>query len=327
MLTLGEKQELYQELAKLSGAGFGIREAAEVIRVNHDASFSAPLQAITAAIAEGKSIGSAFETVGREISSLEVWLISAGETSGRLAPAFQHLADYFELLDHARRRSTRAVIYPFFIIHLGILAAVVPAGILRGDSLGSSLLTVAVLIGVLYLVAGLAAWGARAQWRKAESDPKVDRRIRRLPWVGKARQNLSLARFTLVYHAGLLAGIHLKQVIRAAADASASGAIREAAETLVSRVEAGEPLGPGFLARSEFPRSFAQSYVTGELAGTLDSDLDRWRRQFDSEAVAAVERLSAALPRALYLLMLVVIGFSILRFYAGYFEMLNSLTE
>ena len=48
MLAIAEKQVLYQELAKLSGAGFGIREAAEVIRANHELVFSSPLHAITA---------------------------------------------------------------------------------------------------------------------------------------------------------------------------------------------------------------------------------------------------------------------------------------
>jgi type IV pilus assembly protein PilC len=314
------KHLFYLEVGKLLGAGFGIRQAADTLLKMHPPAAQAQLLSrLKQGLEAGKSIADAAAAAGT-LSPLEQSLIRAGERSGRLAPAFEHLADYFGLIANARRDVIRSLVYPVIVLHLGVFVATVPTALLAGKSLAAVAVNTAwALLGV-YLVAAGFAWVFHRLMKAAPQSAPADRALHRLPWIGKARHHLALARFCKVYHAGLLAALPMSECARLAADATQSATLREAALRLAHQAERGEALGPHFLRESAFPDPFARSYATGEEAGTLDTDLARWADQFRDESQSATRVAAAILPKLLYFLILLFAAWKIAAFFNGYYS-------
>jgi type IV pilus assembly protein PilC len=269
----------------------------------------------------GESITVAFGNDRKAISPLERSIIGAGERGGKLAPAFQHLADYFGMLTSARREVIKGLIYPIIILHLGIVIGILPQALMQGEMSASQILgsLVATLL-VAYALAFLAVIALRAVLGMAPENAGIDRLINRIPWVGKARRNLAMARFCKVYHSWLLAGIPIIETAGIAAEASRSGLVRDAGTRLVEVAKAGQPLGPRFLAEPAFPRNFARSYATGEEAGTLDTDLARWSKLFQDDAESSVKSAAVMVPKVMYFFILLFVAWKIVGVYSGYYE-------
>lgn len=323
------KHLFYTEMAKLLEAGFDIRKAAAVLLDTQlPAAQAAMLQGLNEGLAAGKSITDSFSKNPSLISELERNLIGAGERGGKLAPAFQHLADYFGMVASTRAEAVKSMIYPIIVLHMGIVIGTIPTAMMKGEASGGSMLLS--LLGnllVVYLVAFAVIMGVRALLKAAPTNANVDHQLTRLPWVGKARQNMAMARFCKVYHSCVLAGISIDETVKLATQASQSGVIRESGKQLMQTAKSGNPLGPDFLADPAFPKAFARSYATGEEAGTLDTDLARWARRFQDEAETSAKTLAVMLPKVLYFLILGFVAWRIIGFYGAYYSGLEQIGE
>ncbi|GAA5481389.1 type II secretion system F family protein [Haloferula sargassicola] len=318
-LSAKRKELFYTELTKLADAGFGIREAARtMIESGVPAAERELLEQVDAALESGKSIGQAFREAG--VSQLERVLVEAGEISGRPAPAFQHLTNYFGMVAEAKRQAWQAMIYPLVLLHLGLLLAAIPvrAGL---DGLDVNLLATrfVVSLGVTYALIAGGCFLGRGLLKKAPRSEAVDRRLNALPFIGRARKSLALARFARVYHAALLAGLPMRETVRMAGEASQSGQLAAAAGRIEAAVREGGAVGPMLAAEPVFPKAFARSYATAEESGKLDEDMDRWAKHFAADSIERVSRLSVVLPKLGYALIVAFVVWKILAFYAGYY--------
>ena len=321
------KPTFYAELAKLSAAGFGIRDALTVLRENHPAArIARVLDGVESRLDAGKSIAEAFAACP-ETGELEAGMIDAGERGGRLADAFQRLSSHFALVAGCRRDALRALVYPAFLLHLALLAALLPGELLKGRPLAElvpSALGWLLLMDVLLV---LAAFTGIRMLKKAAQSAALDRRINRLPWIGKARRNLALSRLTQAAHGCLLAGMGMRAVWSTAAQACGSGELAAAGRRMALLADQGGPLGPALLAEAVFPKAFARSYATAETAGALDHDLARWHAWFEEEAARSSRAAAFALPKLAGAIVALVVISAILRFYLNYFSQLNQLFE
>lgn len=323
--SAAHKHLFYTELAKLLDAGFGVREAARAMRRS-----GAPrqqedwLRQMETGIDQGKSIAESF---GRNEADdgLERSILEAGERSGRMAPAFHHLADYFGMMASVRASALSAMIYPFFLLHLGVLAGIFPTGLMHGEKISTMLGTAAATLLGIYALLTLIFFGGRALLKTASQRADVDALLNAVPLVGKARRNLAMARFTKVYHACVLAGISMTETARTATKAAQSGMILLAGTKLEQALKEGNALGPVFVACRAFPGAFARSYMTAEESGTLDQDLRRWASVFQEDAERATRTLASVVPKILYALIVAYVVWQIARFYAGYLDDLNSI--
>ncbi len=323
-LQPGRKHHFYAELAKLTGAGFGIREAAAAMRETHvPAAEARVLDAVDRELEAGRSISAAFASSG-SLGPLENAILAAGERGGRLSAAFQHLSDYFAMVDAARRHALRALIYPAVLLHLGIFIGTVPLGMLGGGE-GNILRDFVVAVLVAWGIAFLAFLAIRALLRFAEENAAVDHALNRIPFVGAARRNMAMARFTRVCHTCVLAALSMSETMETAARASRSGMVREAGMRLAGTAREGDRLGPAILAEPAFPKSFARSYATAEEAGGLDKDLARWSRLFEENAAGAVRTLAVMGPKVIYFGILAYVAWKIISFWSNYYRMLDGI--
>lgn len=323
------KHLFYLEMAKLLGAGFDIRKAAGVMEnTGLPAAQVLLLKELNDGLESGESITDAFSRDTRAISSLERSMIAAGERGGKLAPAFQHLADYFAMVASVRREIVKGLIYPLIVLHLGIFIGSIPLS-LTGESPTAAQVAggFATSLLILYICAAVLFVLGRIVVKKSSHSPALDHALNRIPWIGSARRNLAMARFCKVYHACLLASISMVETVRVSSESSQAAMIRQAGKRIAAVAEEGNPLGPQFIAEPAFPSEFSRSYSTGEEAGTLDTDMGIWSRKFQEAAESAMKMASVMVPKVLYFFIMAYVAWKIISFFTGYYSELESLVE
>lgn len=323
------KQQFYMEMAKLLGAGFDIRKAAGVMESNRlPAAQVLLLRDLKEGLDAGESITDAFSRDAGAVSGLERSMIAAGERGGKLAPAFQHLADYFAMVASARREMIKGMIYPMIVLHLGVLIGTIPISITgEAPNAGEVAGNFAMSLLVLYLGAAVLFFLGRMVLQMAPDSPRLDAAIHRIPWIGKARKHMAMARFCKVYHACLLAGISMVETVRVSADSSQSGELRRAGRRVADVAKEGNSLGPAFMGEAAFPADFSRSYAIGEEAGTLDTDLGNWARLFQEKAEGAMKTASEMVPKVLYFCIMAFVAWKIIGFFTGYYSALDAIGE
>lgn len=323
------KQQFYSEMAKLLGAGFDIRKAAGVMESTRlPAAQRLLLKDLNEGLEAGASITDAFARDSRSISGLERSMIAAGERGGKLAQAFQHLADYFGMVASARREMVKGMIYPMIVLHMGIFIGTVPLSIMGEErtagevagGFGMSLLVLYAGVAILFFVGKMIL-------KKAPQSPGLDAAINSIPWIGKARRHMAMSRFCKVYHACLMAGISMVETVRVSADSSQSGMLRRAGKRLVAVANEGNALGPAFMAERAFPSDFSRSYATGEEAGTLDTDMGNWSRLFQEKAEGSMKLAAEMVPKVLYFCIMAFVAWKIIGFFTGYYAELDAIGE
>jgi type II secretory pathway component PulF len=322
-----EKAMLYRELAKLIGADFHVDRAVELL-LGQDPKGARRiyLEGLQRGLVRGAGVAAALESENANlISGMEIALVSAGESSGKLAQPFEHLARYFSAMDAGIRQAKSALIYPLILAHLGILLPAVPSILL--DTGTGGLMSVVGKIFFFWLVVGAVWFFWSVLSRKAVSSAAMDALLNKLPLLGKVRQHWALARFAQVFHAGLLAAMRMTHITRMAGDASQSGTFHEGAERAAARIENGSPLAVALRESGAFPRMFVDSVATAEEVGSVDHEMLRWANAEAELASEATQRAATWLPKVGYVLVVMYVAWQIISTVQGIYAPMYKLLE
>ncbi len=325
--TSAQKHLFYTEIAKLLAAGFGIRDAGRaMLDTRLPAQQADLLRQMDADLEAGKTISSSFGE--GTITELERSIIGAGERGGRMAQAFQHLADYYGMLATARRDALQSLGYPMALLHMGLFVGILAPALMGGQKDSGEIFRDFIVALLLFYGLCFLVWlGIRALLRAAPGSAPLDRTLNAIPVLGSARRAMAMARFTKVYHTCLLAGLSMNETVQTATDASHSGVIRETGRQMIETLKQGGALGPQFVSSGAFPSAFARSYATAEESGSLDKDLDRWSKVYQEDAARGVKTLSNVISKGVYFLVLLFVAWTILSIYSGYYDVIQSYGE
>lgn len=324
-----EKAELFRELAKLVGSDFHLDRALQLLLGQKAGpGRRAWLAALQRGLSEGLGVAESLRVHGGGVvDGLEIALLAAGERSGRLAPAFEHLARYHAAAAEAAVKARGALIYPLLLLHVAIVLPEIPGALQAETGVAGFAIGVLLRLGLLWgalLLLGLL-W--RAASRRAAEQAGLDRLLGRLPLLGAPRRHWALARFCQVFHAGLLAALRPSDCCRLAGEAAQSGAVRAGGEAAARRVETGEPLAEALAVTAAFDPLFVNAVATAEVAGGLDDEMRRWAQAESLRAAEAVERAAVWLPRVGYALVVVYVVWRIFGLMLGYFAEFSRLLE
>ena len=320
-MTHSEKATLYRELAKLTDADFHLdRSLAFLLGQKPSPQKRAFLEGLKRGLESGQSIAESIQTHNAAlVGGLEISLIEAGERSGKLANAFNHLTRYFSAMDGAKRQASQALIYPLILLHLAIFLPELPAIIVAQEEDHPLRRMVLALIGLwVTLFALTALW--RWLTQKATESATVDAWLNRVPFVGTARQHWALARFTQVAHACLLAAINMSETIRISGNASQSGVLKQASQLAAEMIVEGEQLSLALAETGDFPAEFVHGIATAEEVGRLDEEMARWTAAETMMANEAITRASLWLPKIGYALVALFTAYRIIMMVQGIYS-------
>ncbi len=316
----------YRELAALLRSGMPLVPALGMLLKTPELHTAfVVLSGVRDHVREGLGFAAALEKMSHGTKSFELSAIEVAERTGTLDAVLNQLADVIESHQQLRERVQRAMIYPIFILTLGIVVALVMLGVLlprmqriTGDFLSMPALTRFMLTISRWLFPwGIVGFGVAGVlgvlfFRQLFRDPA--RRIQlevfmlRLPGQRVYRYLLA-SRFAHTLAILTKAGVPLVEGIALAGRATGNGWCEERAEVAAHAVRHGQNLEEavhGIPPLAEILTGWiAVGEAGGDLAGMLDHAGRRCDRQFDHH----LARLLALLEP---LLLLLIGGFVLL---------------
>lgn len=322
------RAELYQQLNQLTAAGVGIVRSLQQIERNPPSrSYRKPLQATIAAINEGQNLSSAMQSAGDWLPPLDLALLQAAEHSGRLDACFRQLSGYY--YDRARmaKKMIGQMVYPVGLIHFAafVFLVVLPyAGSSFRASLGMLFLRAGLILSPLYVGTFLIIYAMQGKhgegWRAI-----IEAVLHPIPLLGKARQYLALSRLATALEALISAGVNVIEAWELAANACGSPALRRQVLAWKPDLVAGRLPSEAVSRSSRFPEMFANLYASGEVSGKLDESLRQLHTYYQEEGTNKLQWIADVLPKAIYLIVAIVIAYFIISFYTGYFSQIQQI--
>ncbi len=316
---LSRRADFYHQLGQLTGAGLGLIRALEQLKRNPpDRTYRGPISRVLQQITDGATFTDAVQSCGHWLPAFDVALLQAGEQSGRLEACFRLLADYYTDRARLARQMIGDLAYPAFLLHFAVFILPFARFFSSGDWVAYLSQTFGVLIP-LYVVLALVVFAAQSRhgerWRAV-----VETVLHPVPVLGRARRELALGRLAAALEALLSAGVTIIEAWELAATASGSPALRRTVLGWRPLVNAGQTPAEAINASGRFPDLFANQYATGELSGQLDDTLRRLHAYYQEEGSRKLHAVARWVPRAVYLCIMLLIAYQVVRFYTGYFN-------
>ena len=332
MLHLGSYQE----------AGVPILAALEDYRVPEKPLLDAAVRDLLRRIEAGNSLSEAMEAYPSLFTPLQVSMIRAGESSGKLDESLQEVVKLVEWEEEFNGLVKQAATYPIIVLSVvGLVILVVstfalptimkllkdlhvplplPTRIflLLGEALGSW--------GWLAALVGVAGYfGLKAALRRPGFRLAWDTRLLELPLVGGLLTKIALSRFATFFAAQYRAGIPIVQVLRDCQAITGNARLALSVRRIREGVESGERLGVMAARVGHFPSLVVRMLAIGEEAGNLELTLGKVSRYFDAEVRTAIKRVFAALEPMLMVLMAGVVVFVAISILLPIYTMIGSV--
>ena len=324
-----QRAELFHQLAQLTSAGMPIIRALEQIkRSPPHRSYREPLQRLLDGLARGATITESLQAFDW-LPAFDLALIGAGEKSGRLDACFRMLADYYN--DRARliRQVISQLIYPTVLIHFAafIFLIVLPFAHSQFNAslpllFARALLVLFPIYGAVVLLVYVTQGKHGEIWRA-----RIESVLRVVPLLGTARRYLALSRLAAALEALISAGVNIFEAWDQAAAASGSPALRRAVTAWRSKVTDGQLPSEAVHACRLFPETFANLYASGEISGKLDESLRNLHRLYSDDGTRKLHAFAQLTTRSIYLLVVFIIAWEIIQFYAGLYGPHSDLSK
>jgi type II secretory pathway component PulF len=321
------RAHFYQQIGQLTAAGVPILNVLEMLQRNPpDRTFVQHIRAMQTAITQGATFTDALRGLGDWTPAFDIALIEAGEKSGRLDVVCRLIAAYYEERAKMIRQMITDLLYPAFVLHFAIFLFPLISFIQTGNFVGYVLKVLVVLIP-LYAIIGWLIYATQDR-RSLKWRAKLERLLRPVPVLGKARQSLALARLAASLEALLNAGVNIIQAWDLAAEAAGSPALRTAVAEWKPRVVAGETPAQAVKSSPLFPELFGNLYSTGELGGQLDESLQRLHAYYQEDGTRKMHLLAQWVPRLIYFAVLLIGGYEVVTiFYKADIAPLNDIMK
>lgn len=299
--------------------------------------FRQVLQDIQSALREGASLSNALGAYPKIFSQLYINMINSGEISGTMDKVLMRLAEFAEKEAEVRSRVQSAVVYPFFLLLVGIatifilLTFVMPRLMGLFTDLGTELpLVTRVIIRVskfsqsygLWLL-GFVAVGAgllRSRGLSQKQKASVDHFLIHLPILGSLIQKAETANFLRSLELLYENGIPLYQAVNIATRTVSNTAIRQELEKVAPRLEGG-----GTLANSLKEVVYMTEFVTnmvsvGEESGQLGVAVRETALFYEQETNQFIKMATSLLEPLMILGIGIVVGFIVIAMLLPIFE-------
>lgn len=319
---LDQRAELFHQVAQLTSAGIGIIPALEQIKRSPPSrSYREPLQGLLDELARGATVAEALYRLGW-LPAFDLALIEAGERSGRMDACFRLLAEYYTERARLIRQTLADLAYPVSVYHLAIFVSAFLEFLWSGPwllvLLGGLIPPYAVTFFLIY--AGQDRRGET--WRT-----KVEAIVNFIPVLGTARHSLALARLAAALEALISAGVNIFEAWELAASASGSPALQRAVAGWKPKLTAGQMPSEAVRASRLFPDMFANFYASGEVSGKLDESLRHLNRLYSEEGLRKLHYISKWVPRFIYFMVALFVGYIVVRFWTNYFNQISDVTK
>ncbi len=289
----------YESMGQLLSAGIAPSAAQEsYLREANGLRDSSPYQRITQSLADGHTISFGMNDSPGFFPRFQVAIVQAAEQAGTLPEAFRALSLMLRRSLHTKAVIAKALRKPAITLLAAVFVLPVPTLFAAGP--------VAYLIATLPLLLILVAVAlvARAVWRSAGT--------------GRYGLKFTLIRlnqvnqFARVFHTLYRAGISAADAWATAARTCKNSFFRDQLMTRESALREGMTLAHVTRESNLFPPDFEQVVGIGEVAGALDSALEKYLSVAEERFETELGRVVTAVTTIIGIAVLVFVGYQII---------------
>lgn len=290
-----------RQLAILISAATPVEDALRVIALQFEKS---PMREILLStrsqVMEGLKLSDALRSQPQAFDDLYVAMVASGETSGKLAPVLERLADDLEAAQAIRRKILGATVYPIVLSFvalavIGILMVfVVPKVVAQFDSFGETLppltqFTIAFseafqkyglwVLGALILL----YFGLKLVLRQEGPRFVWDGMKLKIPLFGNIIRDLNAARFSRTMSGLISASTPALAALETSRHTLKNVVMQEAVVGAATRVREGSPMSKALEKTGVFPPLVTQMVAGGEASGDTGEMFGRSADYLESE--------------------------------------------
>lgn len=336
-VPLEAQGRFFTDLADLLGAGLSLDRALSLIASNQThAGFRRVVDQLLEEVRGGGDLSTAvgkFRDVFGEVAGP---MLKAGESTGNLAIIARRLGEYVERQRQFRSALITALAYPSALIAMSLLSGVVllvyviPKFAEIFESLRQEvpvftrgLLALGTWLQDYGVVLPLALVLALLFWRYAQDRPElrlaIEKRVLRLPLIGRLIFMRELARFCSTLGAMLQGGVPLVRALTLVEGAVSSAAIREMIAPLKNDIRTGGTMSAYFRAREAFPPRLSTMLRIAEEQGAVGEGLTSLGTYFEGEFQAGVKRFLTFLEPGVIILTGLMIAAMVMSMFTAIF--------
>lgn len=310
-----------RQLATLARAGLPMEEALKAVAEQTEGARAQKIiVGVRAHVVEGQTLADALAHFPGSFDDLYRATAAAGEQSGQIDHVLEGLADYVEDQQNMRQKVLGALLYPAFLslvavtIVIILLATVVPdlVGVFQSinaelPALTRGLIAVSDFVRgwgwfMALVLAGLVVGSAYAL-RRVEVKRRVQRRLLGIPVLGRFIRGVNTARFTRTLSILTSSGVPALDAMTIGAEVVSNLPMREAIQRAARKVREGAAINRALAAEDLFPPITLHMIANGELAGQLETMLERAAEHQEREVETLRQGVMGILGPAVILMM------------------------
>jgi type II secretory pathway component PulF len=321
-LNFQQREQLFHELAQFARSGVPLNHAFEILSRNPRREIGVCLKAVREKLKTSGEAGRAFREAG--FSESDAAVIEAGEATGRLDTVFLDLEAYYRQLANARRTIIAKSLYPVLVLHLGAVLLAIPPAIIGDGGWPAFFAHALPILAAFYaaLFAGAVFW--RIVRALLSRDRGTARFLMQIPLFGAFLRDWTAWRFASVLSLYVGAGGGLLRAFETAGSCCGNAVLRSASASTISLVRTGHGLTEAFKKQKGIPKLLERAIEVGEHSGRLDEETRRAAEIFKEKTLGALDALAQWIPRILYILIVLFIGWRIIR---TAFDVANSINS
>ena len=316
-----------EELSDMLGAGLQLEPALKSMENRQElGSLKAVSQRIRTIVRDGVNFSVALKKVSPSFGPLYCSLAAAGEASGALDTILKRQAHYLKTLAELQSRLIIAMIYPAFLILVGLgvgvvfVTTLIPqlTELIKSTPGGKIPFAIAMMMGfadflsswwiviLLVLVGGFLFFKA---WKDNEANkPKWDEIKLNMPMAGAVISSRFYVQF-LETMANLVGnGLPLLRALELSRDATQNLSLRGQLNNVIDQVGDGRAFSKAMIRSGTFPPLLIDMIAVGEQTGKIDQSLRRAAERYDKELDKDLQRVMALIMPSVLNMMALLIG-------------------
>ena len=316
-----------EELSDMLGAGLQLEPALKSMENRQElGSLKEVSRRIRDIVRDGVNFSVALKKVSPSFGPLYSSLAAAGEASGALDTILKRQAYYLKTLSELQSKLILALIYPSFLVLMGLGVGVVfvtmlipqlselikntPGGKLPWAING--MMVIADFIKAWWLIILLVGVGGSLffkAWKDNEENrPKWDEMKLKIPLIGAVIASRFYVQF-LETMANLVGnGLPLLRALELSRDATQNLAIRSELNKVIDQVGDGRAFSKAMIRTDSFPPLLIDMIAVGEQTGKIDISLRRAAERYDKELNKDLQRVMALIMPSVLIFMALLIG-------------------
>lgn len=337
-----DKMFFMKQFAIMVGTGIPIVQALEVLqKQTKNFTMKSLLSEVMKDVQEGSTLSYAFEKHKGIFSEVQINLLAAGESSGKLPEVIAKITSDIERDREFVNKVRGAMIYPVVILVVVVIVVIllmifmipemtklfqsfnaklppltqtmvdISNFLNPSKSLGGVITAIIILITVFYV----------RSYRKTPSGRLVtDKIFMKIPVFGNLYKNLDYAQFTRILGMLLSSGVNITEALSITRGAVGNAVMKDAITRIVTQVEKGVPVAVSMYETEAFENILVYIIDTGERTGKLDTVLTDMANYYEIEVRNTTDNLSKLMEPFILVIVAIMVGVLALAVYLPIFQ-------